>query len=184
MIEDKSSAPAHPYTRTSRYRASREDRARTLAERHFHEIAASRKGHIWEVPSCTGAYSYRVTYSYSTDVRPSCDCPDFTYRQLPCKHLLAASIVAAELHKKGGRFIRPSDLEEISALTGIDYFSLSSAFGGERKNLALDVLQAAVSAQPDGSPEDWGENIRLWAKATERGMYRAEDPSCEPLSGV
>ena len=174
MDTTKSSAPAHPFTRTSRYRDSREDRARILAAEHHHEIAASHRGHEWKVPSCTAAHSYSVVYSYTHDVEPSCECPDWQYRGLPCKHLYAAALVAAELHRKGGNFIRPEDLEEIAELTGIAYWELSSAFTGERKNLCLDVVKAAVAAEPEGSPEDWGANIRLWAKATRRGQYRSE----------
>ncbi len=156
---------------------TREDRARDLAERHFHEIAASKDGHEYLVPSCTGAHDYRVHYDPAGE--SGCECPDHEIRGAVCKHILAVALVAAEIHRKGGRFIRPSDLEEIAELTGISYFYLSSAFEGERKNICLDAAIAAVDADPEGGPEAWGESIRAWAKASGRGRYRLcvdEDP--------
>jgi hypothetical protein len=32
---------------------------------------------------------------------------------------------------------------------------LSSAFAGEEKNLALDVVETAVAEKPEATPEDW-----------------------------
>lgn len=148
---------------------AREDRARELAARHFHEIAESRDGYDYLVPSCTGAHVYWVHYDPTGE--SWCECLDFEHRQATCKHLLAVAIVADELHRKGGRFIRPADLEEIAELTGIPYPDLSAAFTGERKNLALDVVKAAVAAEPEGAPESWGESCRWWAKASGRGGY-------------
>jgi hypothetical protein len=170
---------------TSARTNTREDRARDLAERHFHEIAASKDGHEYLVPSCTGAHVYRVYYDPEGESR--CQCPDHEIRGAVCKHLLAVALVVAELRRRGGRFIRLADLEQISEWTGISYFSLSSAFTGERKNLCLDVVKAAISANRDGDPEDWGESVRWWAKASGRGCYRAddlEDPKPAELQGV
>jgi hypothetical protein len=164
---------------------TREDRARDLAERHFHEIAASKDGHEYLVPSCTGAHDYRVHYDPAGE--SWCECPDHEIRDAVCKHILAAAIVAAELHRKGGRFIRPSDLEDIAEITGIAYSDLSSAFTGERKNICLDAAIAAVDADAEGGPEAWGESIRSWAKASGRGHYRPcvdEEPDPYELAGV
>jgi hypothetical protein len=148
---------------------TREDRARDLAERHFHEIAASKDGHEYLALSCTGARDYRVHYDPAGG--SWCECPDHEIRDAVCKHILAVAIVAAELHRKGGRFTRPSDLEEIAEITGIAYSDLSSAFTGERKNMCLDAAIAAVDADPEGGPEAWGESIRSWAKKRGVGRY-------------
>lgn len=43
--------------------------------------------------------------------------------------------------RRGGRSIRLADLEEIAELTSIPYPDLYSAFTGERRNLALDVVK-------------------------------------------
>lgn len=158
-------------------RTTREDRARELAECHFHEIAASHDKGTWSVPSCSGLEVYTVRYSYRETVAggESCSCPDFEHRGRytgqACRHLLAVAIVAAELSRRGGRFITPADIDQLAEWTGIDYWSLSSAFTGERKNLCLDVTKAAIAADPDGDPEAWAESIRWWAKASGRGMY-------------
>src|SRR6266508_4674419 len=59
------------------------------------EIAArSRIGFkdgAWLVPSQTGSGSYRVTLGPSA---PACTCDDFGLRQQPCKHIIAARLVA------------------------------------------------------------------------------------------
>jgi hypothetical protein len=166
MATPESSAPAHP----ANTQTTREARARDLAERHFHEIAASKDSHEYLAPSCTGAHDYRAHYDPAGE--SWCECPDHEIRGAVCKHILAVALVAAEIHRKGGRFIRPSDLEEIAEITGISYFDLSSAFTGERKNICLDAAMAAVDADAEGGPEAWGQSIRAWAKASGRGHYR------------
>ena len=45
--------------------------------------------------------------------------------------------------------------EESSELTGIEYRVLSSAFAGEEKDSALDVVKTVVAEHPEGSPEEW-----------------------------
>jgi transposase len=47
-------------------------------------------GKAWLVPSQSGNGVYRVTL----DPQLSCECEDFTLRQLPCKHIIAARLVA------------------------------------------------------------------------------------------
>jgi transposase len=51
-------------------------------------------GNAWLVPSQTTSTKYRVTIG----VEPSCQCEDFTLRQQPCKHVLAARLVCAREH--------------------------------------------------------------------------------------
>jgi len=57
------------------------------------EIAARSKitfdGEAWSVPSQTTGKKYRVVIGSE----PSCQCDDFTLRQQPCKHIVAARIV-------------------------------------------------------------------------------------------
>lgn len=63
-------------------------------------------------------------------------------------------------------------LKEISELTGIEYWILSSAFAGEAKDLALDVVRTVVAEDLGGSPESWGEEIRRHTKEEGLGEYR------------
>ena len=63
-------------------------------------------------------------------------------------------------------------LEEIAELTGIEYRVLSSAFAGEEKDLALDVVKTAVAEDPQGTPEEWQRHILKWAKENGSGEYR------------
>ena len=63
-------------------------------------------------------------------------------------------------------------LEEISELTGIEYQALSSAFAGEEKNLALDVVKTIVAENLDATPETWAERFTERAKAEGLGEYR------------
>ena len=62
------------------------------------EIAARVKvvfeGGAWVVPSQTTSAKYRVTLG----ARPSCSCDDFSLRQQPCKHIIAARLVCARDH--------------------------------------------------------------------------------------
>jgi hypothetical protein len=62
--------------------------------------------------------------------------------------------------------------EEISKLTGIEYCVLSSAFAGEEKNLALDVVKMVVAENPKGTPEEWQQRVLTWAKGNGPGEYR------------
>src|SRR5262249_22195524 len=50
----------------------------------------------WVVPSQSGSGKYRVTLS-----PPSCTCDDFSLRQPPCKHVIAARLVQERDH--GGK---------------------------------------------------------------------------------
>jgi hypothetical protein len=62
--------------------------------------------------------------------------------------------------------------KEIAQLTGIEYRVLSSAFAGEEKDLALDVVKTAVAENPQGIPEEWQQHILAWAKEKASGEYR------------
>jgi hypothetical protein len=48
---------------------------------------------------------------------------------------------------------------------------LSTAFAGEEKNLALDVVKTAVAENPQGTPEEWQHHILAWAKENSAGEY-------------
>jgi hypothetical protein len=63
-------------------------------------------------------------------------------------------------------------LEEISELTGIEYWALSSAFAGEEKNLTLNVVKTAVAENLQGTPQDWQRYVLTWAKEHGSGVYR------------
>jgi hypothetical protein len=62
---------------------------------------------------------------------------------------------------------------EIAKLTGIEYRVLSSAFAGEEKNLALEVVKTAVAENPQGTPEEWQRYVLNWAKENGSGEYRS-----------
>jgi hypothetical protein len=49
---------------------------------------------------------------------------------------------------------------------------LTSAFVGKEKNLALDVVEMAVTENPEGTPEDWQQHVLAWAKENGLGEYR------------
>jgi hypothetical protein len=68
--------------------------------------------------------------------------------------------------------VDPALLEEISELTGIEYRVLSSAFVGEEKNLALDVVKTIVAENLQGTPQDWQRYVLAWAKENCSGVYR------------
>ena len=69
-------------------------------------------------------------------------------------------------------FVDERLLEEIAELTGIEYRALSSAFKGEEKNLALDVVKTAVTENLQGTPEEWQQHVLAWAKEKGSGEYR------------
>ncbi len=62
--------------------------------------------------------------------------------------------------------------EEISELTGIEYRVLTSAFAGEEKNLALDVVKTIVAQNLDATPDEWEHHVLAWAKENSSGEYR------------
>ena len=57
-------------------------------------------------------------------------------------------------HSTRTAFVDTRLCEEITELTGIEYRVLSSAFPGEEKNLALDVVKTAVAENHQGTPEE------------------------------
>jgi hypothetical protein len=75
-------------------------------------------------------------------------------------------------HPKRTVFADQHLLEEIAELTGIAYRVLYSAFVGEEKNLAFDVVKTVVAENPEGTPEDWQQHILIWAKENGSGEYR------------
>ena len=74
-------------------------------------------------------------------------------------------------HPKRTVFVNAHLCEEIAELTGIEYRVLSSAFTGEEKNLALDVVKTAVAENPQGTPEDWQRHVLSWAKENGSGEH-------------
>jgi hypothetical protein len=75
-------------------------------------------------------------------------------------------------HPKRTVFVDARLCEEIAELTGIEYRVLSSAFAGEEKTLALDVVKTAVTENPKGTPEEWQRQVLAWAKENGSGEYR------------
>jgi hypothetical protein len=75
-------------------------------------------------------------------------------------------------HSKRTIFVEHHFCEEISELTGIEYRILISAFAGEEKNLALDVVKMAVAENLTGTPQDWQGYVVHWAKENCSGVYR------------
>ncbi len=69
-------------------------------------------------------------------------------------------------------FVDQRLLEEIAELTGIEYHTLSSAFAGEPKDTALDVVKTIVAENLDVTPDVWTEKLRELAKAEGLGEYR------------
>ena len=51
---------------------------------------------------------------------------------------------------------------KIAELAGIEYRALSSAFAGEEKNLALDVVKVVIAENPQGTPEEWQRHSPTW----------------------
>ena len=74
-------------------------------------------------------------------------------------------------HSRRTVFVNQSLLEEIAELTGIEYRILSSAFAGEQKALALDVVKMAIAENPQGTPKEWQQYILSWAKENGSGEY-------------
>jgi hypothetical protein len=68
--------------------------------------------------------------------------------------------------------VDPALLEEISELTGIEYWALSSAFVGEEKNLALDIMKTIVTENITDTSQDWQRHVLAWAKENSSGVYR------------
>ena len=75
-------------------------------------------------------------------------------------------------HPKRPVFVDARLCEEIAELTGIEYRVLSSAFVGEEKDLANEVVKKAIVKNPQGTPEDWQNHVREWAKENGSGEYR------------
>jgi hypothetical protein len=69
-------------------------------------------------------------------------------------------------------FVDQRLLEEIADLTGIEYHALSSAFAGEPKGTALDVVKTIVAENLDVTPDVWTEKLRELAKAEGLGEYQ------------
>jgi transposase len=63
-----------------------------------------RQGHIFFVPSQSGKPRRSVIF----EPTPSCDCPDFELRQLPCKHILAVQLML-EYEKSGKSLPAPAE---------------------------------------------------------------------------
>ncbi len=95
MATTKSSAPpAQPST------DSREARGIRLFEQRGDEIVHL-SGWRYSVPSCSGEHVYVVDLRHQ-----SCQCLDYCRRELPCKHVYAASITRAKSADCGGCGVR------------------------------------------------------------------------------
>lgn len=75
-------------------------------------------------------------------------------------------------HEGASRFTDEAFLTEVSELTGIEYRVLRSAFTGERRNTALDVIKTIVAESLEGTPEIWTQKLREHAKAEGLGEHR------------
>lgn len=69
-------------------------------------------------------------------------------------------------------FVDEDLCEQVAGLTGISYRTLYSAFVGEQKNLALDLVKTVVAENPQGTPEEWQERVLSGAKENGSGEYR------------
>ena len=67
--------------------SEREQKAVAIAA---HTQLVRNPNNTWIVPSQSGAKDYTVDPDPES---PRCTCPDFEYRQLPCKHIYAVEIV-------------------------------------------------------------------------------------------
>jgi len=79
------------------------DRQMTEREIKALQIAATskltRKGNTWIVPSQAGHGEYKVNPDPQS---PRCTCPDFEFRQAPCKHVIAVEYVLMREQKPDG----------------------------------------------------------------------------------
>ncbi len=81
---------------------------RQLSEREIKalQIAATskltRKGNTWIVPSQVGHGEYKVNPDPQA---PRCTCPDFEFRQAPCKHVIAVEYVMMRETTSDGRTV-------------------------------------------------------------------------------
>ncbi len=95
-----SSTPCHSSVPPSELGRERSVNANDARHQRALEILATgkidRQGHIFFVPSQSG----KPRRSVMLDPTPSCDCPDFDLRQLPCKHILAVQLML-EREKNG-----------------------------------------------------------------------------------
>jgi hypothetical protein len=100
-------------------------------------------------------------------LRRSCNSPE------PCPQRKKATVDSIRIaHSKRTIFVDPHICEEISELTGIEHRVLISAFAGEEKNLALNVVKTVVTEKQKGTPEEWQHYVLQWAKENGSGEYR------------
>jgi hypothetical protein len=149
LTQESVAQPVHPSTR---YRVSREDHARELAERHFNEIAKTHDKGAWSVPSCTGLSTYTVHYRrHSTHPDEGCSCPDFEHRGGPCKHLLAVGFVA--------RQSTPVGIAGLDTGPGISWRSRTGTWSTRcNSSAARCCAAAALPGTVSGSP--WSRRCR------------------------
>jgi len=70
------------------------------------------------------------------------------------------------------RFADPGFFRKVSELTDIEYGVLSSAFAGERRDVAVDVIKTSVAENLGAAPEVWTERLRELSKAERLGEHR------------
>jgi transposase len=68
----------------------REQKGRQIADR----ARITRNGNLWLVPSQSGKGKYRVDAEAKR-----CTCPDFDFRQQPCKHIFAVQFTIEQIEK-------------------------------------------------------------------------------------
>ncbi len=76
----------------------REARGLALANRR----AIKQNGSVWHVPSESGTTGYKVDLEKGV-----CNCLDFMFRQIPCKHIYAAQFRAKELASETAVPVKP-----------------------------------------------------------------------------
>ncbi|MDP8951726.1 MAG: SWIM zinc finger domain-containing protein [Actinomycetota bacterium] len=103
MTTTRIAQPAHPSTPET----TREQRGLQLYREHADEIRYDAQERVWLVPSqSAGTSVYEVTIGPRGEF---CECRDFEFRGLGCKHITAATIARAKSARCascGGRFPR------------------------------------------------------------------------------
>src|SRR3989304_5473163 len=89
---------------------SREERGRMIAEQPNAIMRLSER--FYKVNSQSGHGMYNVTSTKAFAIGWICDCPDFTYREVKCKH-----IWAVEVSLKLRAVVQPRIIEPIGNVT-------------------------------------------------------------------
>ena len=112
--------------------------ANPLSEREVKalQIAAKsklkRKGKFWMVPSQAGHGEYRV---YPDPQAPTCSCPDYEFRNVQCKHIVAVRYTLQREQTADGHTIVTETLKVTRATYGQDWSSYNRAQQYEKSEL-------------------------------------------------